>query len=196
MSSIAIERTFPHPREKVWRAVTTQEALATWLMPNDFELRVGHEFTFRTEPAPGFDGIVHCRVLEIEPPSRLVFTWKGGPIDTIVTFRLHEVRGGTRFRMEQSGFEGFKARLVSKMLKSGGRSIYGKKLPEYLDSMPDGPGQEATPTATGRAGSEFTGSELAAIESANAPAQNPKACMNPWTRFLAWVSTQFTKKGT
>jgi hypothetical protein len=31
-------------------------------MPNDFEPRVGHRFTFRTDPVPahGFDGIVRC----------------------------------------------------------------------------------------------------------------------------------------
>lgn len=30
---------------------------------NDFEPRIGHRFQFRTEPAPGFDGVVNCEVL-------------------------------------------------------------------------------------------------------------------------------------
>ncbi len=38
------------------------------VMPNNFEPHVGHEFQFRTKPAPGFDGIVNCVVLEVEPP--------------------------------------------------------------------------------------------------------------------------------
>jgi uncharacterized protein YndB with AHSA1/START domain len=68
---LRIEKVYPHPPAKVWRAITTREALAEWLMENDFELKVGHRFQFRTEPAPGFDGIVNCEVLEIEEERRL-----------------------------------------------------------------------------------------------------------------------------
>jgi hypothetical protein len=41
-------------------------------MPNDLESRVGHQFTFRTDPVPvhGFDGIVRCEVLELVPARR------------------------------------------------------------------------------------------------------------------------------
>ena len=57
--SIRREIVFPQSREVVWRALTDSAALAGWLMPNDFEPRVGHRFTFRTQPNPqaGFDGI-------------------------------------------------------------------------------------------------------------------------------------------
>jgi uncharacterized protein YndB with AHSA1/START domain len=78
MSELRLEATYPHPQERVWQAITDSRALAAWLMPNDFEPVVGHRFTFRTEPAPGFDGIVHCEVLRVEPPRLLSFTWKGG----------------------------------------------------------------------------------------------------------------------
>ena len=33
-----------HPIERVWRALTDREALAQWLMPNDFEPVVGHSW--------------------------------------------------------------------------------------------------------------------------------------------------------
>lgn len=135
MSGFTIDRVYPHPRERVWRALTEPEVLARWLMPNDFQPVLGHEFTFRTEPGPGFDGIVRCRVTEIEPPNRLAFTWVGGPIDTVVTFDLTECQGGTRMVMTQTGFRGFKARLVGTMLKAGSRTIYGKRLPETLDHL-------------------------------------------------------------
>lgn len=62
-TSLRIEKTYPHPRARVWRALVDPELLARWLMPNDFAPRVGHRFTFRTEPGPGFDGIVRCEVL-------------------------------------------------------------------------------------------------------------------------------------
>ena len=48
---------YPHPVDRVWAALTSSEALAAWLMPNDFQPVVGHRFTFRTKPAAGFDGI-------------------------------------------------------------------------------------------------------------------------------------------
>jgi hypothetical protein len=74
--------------EKVWRALTEPELLARWLMPNDIAPIVGHSFTFRTDPAPGFDGLVHCQVEVAQAPTRLVYSWRGGPIDTIVTWTL------------------------------------------------------------------------------------------------------------
>lgn len=138
MSRIVITNTYPHPREAVWEALTTREALAEWLMPNDFEPRVGHRFTFRTDPAPGFDGIVRCEVLRLDAPTGMAFTWVGGPIDTVVTFTLDEVPEGTRLTMEQDGFAGPRAWLVSRMLKSGGREIYGKRLRDYLNGRHPG----------------------------------------------------------
>lgn len=137
MTSIEIERIYPHPPELVWRALTTRELLAEWLMENDFEPVVGHEFTFRTEPGPGFDGIVRCEVLELDAPgtdggANMLLSWRGGPIDTQVRFTVQRVAGGSRLRMEQSGFKGLKAWLVSRLLKSGAKTLYRKKLPALL----------------------------------------------------------------
>jgi uncharacterized protein YndB with AHSA1/START domain len=105
--SIRRELVFPHTREDVWRALTDSATLAEWLMPNDFEPSVGHRFTFRTQPNPqaGFDGIVHCEVLECAPPSRLAYSWAGGGIDTRVTYQLEPDGDGTRVVFEQSGFD-------------------------------------------------------------------------------------------
>jgi uncharacterized protein YndB with AHSA1/START domain len=105
--SIQRELLLPQPREDVWRALTDNARLAEWLMPNDFEPRVGHRFTFRTEPNPqaGFDGIVHCEVLECVAPSRLSYSWAGGGLDTRVSFRLQAEGEGTHLSFEQSGFD-------------------------------------------------------------------------------------------
>jgi uncharacterized protein YndB with AHSA1/START domain len=72
---------YPHPIDQVWAALTSADALASWLMPNDFQPVVGHRFTFRTKPAPGFDGIVRCQVLELDPPRRIAWSQAGGKID-------------------------------------------------------------------------------------------------------------------
>ena len=52
-ASIRTATFFPHPPDKVWRALTDPELLGAWLMPNDFQARVGHRFTFRTDPVQG-----------------------------------------------------------------------------------------------------------------------------------------------
>lgn len=106
--SVRRELVFPQSREDVWRALTDSAALAEWMYPNDFEPRVGHRFTFRVPPNPqaGFDGIVHCEVLECVPPSRLVYSWAGGPVvKTQVAYRLEPNGDGTRLVFEHSGFD-------------------------------------------------------------------------------------------
>jgi uncharacterized protein YndB with AHSA1/START domain len=105
--SIVDEIQFAQPPERVWRALTDSGALERWLMPNDFEPRLGHRFTFRTDPVPPyFDGIVHCEVTELEPPRRLAYTWSGGPLaQTQVRYELEPAGSGTRLRFEHSGFD-------------------------------------------------------------------------------------------
>jgi len=107
--SIVEERLMPHPPEKVWRALTQSTLLAEWLMQNDFQPEVGHRFTFRAKPQPGWTGVTNCEVRIVEPPRRLVYTWGDGTetdsgLKTLVTWTLTPEAGGTRVRMEQSGF--------------------------------------------------------------------------------------------
>lgn len=108
-NTIQRELLIPQPPEHVWRALADSATLAEWMFPNDFEPRLGHRFTFRVPPNPkaGFDGIiVHCEVLECEPPVSLAFSWSaGGLVDTRVSFRLEPEGDGTRVFFEHSGFD-------------------------------------------------------------------------------------------
>lgn len=131
--AIRIEAVYPHPPRRVWTALTDSRAMAEWLMRNDFEPKLGHRFQFRTKPAPGFDGVVHCEVTELDPPHRLAYTWKGGSIDTIVTWTLERVADGTRVKFEQSGFRGVRGTLLRKfVLGPGWRKMLDQKLPKAL----------------------------------------------------------------
>jgi uncharacterized protein YndB with AHSA1/START domain len=125
---IRFEAVYPYPPADVWVALTDSDALADWLMPNDFKPAVGHKFNFRTKPAPGFDGIVHCEVLSLDEPRRMALSWKGGGIDTVVTFDLAAAGNGTRVVMEQSGFRGMRGLMVSNILKPGWRGMIETKL--------------------------------------------------------------------
>ncbi|GAA4918433.1 uncharacterized protein YndB with AHSA1/START domain [Stackebrandtia albiflava] len=104
---IEVDQFVPHPRERVWRALTDPARMARWLMPNDFRLEAGHRFTLTTTPVPrtGFDGVVHCRVLGFTAPEVLRIGWRAGGVDTEVTWRLVREGTGTRVLLVHSGFD-------------------------------------------------------------------------------------------
>ena len=104
--SIAFEFDLHHVPEKVWRALTDPVLLAEWLLPVlDLKLEPGAAFTFKAPPQPGWDGIVHCRFLEIEAQRKLSYTWIVGDMDNVVTFTLTPTAAGTRLSLVQSGFK-------------------------------------------------------------------------------------------
>ena len=103
--TIAFEFDLPHAPAKIWRALTEPKLLAEWLLPVvDLNLTPGAAFTFRRDPMPGWDGIVNCRVLEVDAPRKLRYAWVVGDMDTIVTFTLTPMDSGTRLGLVQSGF--------------------------------------------------------------------------------------------
>jgi uncharacterized protein YndB with AHSA1/START domain len=107
------EVRFAQPPVAVWTALTDPRALAEWLMPNNFAPEVGRVFRFQVDPGPGFSGINECEVLEVNPPRRLVYTWrtlpsnpaKAMPPAMTLTWTLHPDGDGTRLVLEQSGVE-------------------------------------------------------------------------------------------
>jgi uncharacterized protein YndB with AHSA1/START domain len=106
-TAVHVDALLAHPPATVWRALTDPALLASWLMPNDFAPVVGHEFTFRAvpQPAAGFDGVVRCRVLALEPDRLLRISWRGGHLDTTVTWRLVPEGRGTRLLLDHEGFD-------------------------------------------------------------------------------------------
>jgi uncharacterized protein YndB with AHSA1/START domain len=106
---ISLAWDLPHAPAKVWRALTDPALVAQWLMKTDMPAEPGKAFTFRADPMPYWDGIIHSEILELEPQKRLRYTWKGGPgasvLDTVVTWTLEAKDGGTRLQMEHNGFK-------------------------------------------------------------------------------------------
>lgn len=107
-TTLVVERTFPHPQQKLWRALTESQLLAQWMMNNDFEPTPGHKFQFRADPQPNWSGIVDCEVLAVDPPRQLSYNWgvggDGSGMQWVVLWTLTPADGGTHVRMEQSGF--------------------------------------------------------------------------------------------
>jgi uncharacterized protein YndB with AHSA1/START domain len=102
--TLVVERVFPHPQEKLWRALTEGPILAQWLMNNDFKPAVGHKFQFRREPVQNWNGVIDCEVLVVDHMKQLSYSWNSMGLGTVVLWTLTPAEGGTHLRMEQSGF--------------------------------------------------------------------------------------------
>ncbi len=97
--TVVVEREFPYPPEKLWRALTQPHLIEEWLMKSDFLAQAGHRFTFTAEW-----GAVACEVREVEPHKTLSYTWAAHGLESVVTWFLEPTAKGTSLRMEQFGF--------------------------------------------------------------------------------------------
>jgi len=86
------EVRFAHPIERVWSAIVDPAALAQWLMPNDFEPRVGHRFHFDAGPPRG---LIDTEVIEIDAPHRIRLRWMLDGAATTVTITLQAAGDAT-----------------------------------------------------------------------------------------------------
>lgn len=91
--AVRFERTFRHPVERVWRAISDPAELPSWFPSQvEYEPEVGSPMKFTGDPhAPATEG----RLLAWDPPRHLAFSW--GPDELHLT--LEEVDGGCRFEL-------------------------------------------------------------------------------------------------
>ena len=133
--SAVVEREFPHPPEKLWRALTQPHLIQEWLMRSDFAPVVGHRFRMSGD----WGGVLDCEVLEIEPNERLSYTWNFAhedpafDLESVVTFTLSPTGSGTRLRMEQTGFRP-EQKQASGGARIGWQKFFGK-LEQLLERV-------------------------------------------------------------
>jgi uncharacterized protein YndB with AHSA1/START domain len=133
---VKLEAIYPSSPSEVWEALTNPDAVADWLMDTDFKPVVGHQFTFTTEPRPGFNGIIDCEVLAVEPGQRLTYTWNTGQHRTTVTWLLEPHGKGTRLTLLHEGFRGAAGIVPQLILRSGWGRILRTSLPRQLGIAP------------------------------------------------------------
>lgn len=136
ITDIHREVTYPHPRSKVWRALTDPALVERWLMrPEGFTLAVGTRFVLRAKGKQrGWRGFVECEVLAVEPERLLRYSWLGdekGPT-LVVTFRLTDAPGGTRLTLDHTGFEGFGGWVLARLMMGPG---WGKMLTKRIPAL-------------------------------------------------------------
>ncbi len=117
-----ITRTFPHPRERVFRAWTEPEALKQWFAPTDdytttvpvFELRPGGGYRVEMRHKGGNVHTVAGAFREVKAPERLVYTWKWvdqpDAVETLVTVQFRERGGSTEVALTHELFPSEAAR--------------------------------------------------------------------------------------
>jgi uncharacterized protein YndB with AHSA1/START domain len=124
--SLVVEREFPFPPEKIWRALTQPHLIEEWLMKNDFMPIVGYRFNLRSTPRPDVNIVLDCQVRVVEPNKTLSYTWGGLGLESVVTWTLTPTSAGTHLRMEQSGF-----RSDQRQAYGGARSGW----PRFLENL-------------------------------------------------------------
>jgi uncharacterized protein YndB with AHSA1/START domain len=91
-------RIYPHPVERVWRALTESEHIAKWFGEADIELRIGGRARFGPEDEPWFTTVITA--LE---PGRMIEFGAALPRDLpgFIRYELSDVEGGCRMVFTQ-----------------------------------------------------------------------------------------------
>jgi uncharacterized protein YndB with AHSA1/START domain len=103
---ISMQELFPASIDRVWHALTDPGMIERWLMRTDgYEARVGARFILREAPREDCRGRVECEVLELSPPNRMVWSWRGAedPATTRLVIELEADERGTRLTLRHTG---------------------------------------------------------------------------------------------
>jgi len=106
-TALRITRVIDAPIERVFAAWTDPAQMARWFFVQESwsaevanELRVGGAFSIKMRSDEGLELDCTGVYREIEPPTRLVFTWTSYAVtDTRVTVELREVEEGTELTL-------------------------------------------------------------------------------------------------
>jgi uncharacterized protein YndB with AHSA1/START domain len=108
-ATLRFERWYPHPVDRVWRAISDPDEMATWFPSNvEGERRVGSDLVFDDgaqraaadeagEPTRADGPMFRGRVVVHDPPHVFSFTWGG----ELLRFELSPDGDGTRLLFTQ-----------------------------------------------------------------------------------------------
>ena len=115
MSDLVISKTvfLKAPPDHVWRFLTEKDKLALWFYAGESDLKDGSEYRLNTNSL-GKEGDRICwgRVIEFDPPKRLVHTFTHNYLEEVETtciWDLKAVEGGTVLHLRHGGWENFTA---------------------------------------------------------------------------------------
>ena len=130
------------PRDRVWRAITTESEFEQWfgIRIKSGKFQPGVRLEVLTTH-PDYAGIVfHFTVLEMKAPEYFSWRWVPGALEpegeatTLVEFRLEETKSGTLVTIKESGFDqislGYRAKAFED--NTGGWEHQAKSLASYI----------------------------------------------------------------
>jgi uncharacterized protein YndB with AHSA1/START domain len=113
-SELRFTRTFAITQAALWEFWSSEEGLARFFgVERKVEFRPdgAFEIYFLMDNPQGMRGSEGCRILRMEPPLRLAFTWNAPPHlpncrnqRTVVEVRLEALENGTRLTLVHQGF--------------------------------------------------------------------------------------------
>lgn len=113
---LEMSRVFDVPRDEVFRAWTDPVELARWWGPGEFtcpqadvDLRPGGSYRLVMQPKGGDAMVLGGTYREVEPPERLVYTWRWesgwpDPTELVVTVEFRDLGERTEVLLTQEGF--------------------------------------------------------------------------------------------
>lgn len=134
-TNLEVKRVFPAQREQVFRAWTEPRILKKWWGPAgastpvvEIDLRVGGTYRFGMQFPDEEIFFVSGTYLEVQPPERLVFTWRWEKSDmdfgeSQVTIEFHERDGETEVTLRHDGFPNEE---VCRQHEAGWRDFFDK----------------------------------------------------------------------
>jgi uncharacterized protein YndB with AHSA1/START domain len=114
---VELRYTIDAPRAEVFRAWTDPNELRRWWGPGEFtcpeaevDLRPGGSYRLVMQPAAGDPFVLGGTYREVDPPARLVYTWRWetGPAadgsESLVTVEFHDRGDRTELALTHSEF--------------------------------------------------------------------------------------------
>ena len=134
-AEIRHEVELPFPIERVWKALTDGKEMSQWFTYSEIAPVKGHRFRIIGKPQPGWDGMIRCEVLEVDPPRRIVYSWEtttNAPQRVEWTLTPSARGAATVVRLRHSGFAGFSGWALRLMMSRGWLKHLRASLPDWL----------------------------------------------------------------
>lgn len=129
LESITVEQPIGASPDRVWERISTPEGIAVWWATGDIAPVLGHEFTMQM----GKWGEVRCRVIEVEPPRKLAYTFA----DWELHWTIRPEGSGCILTLEHRGFDlnNPQHRFAFDNMGTGWRTLV---LPRLAEGLRDG----------------------------------------------------------
>jgi uncharacterized protein YndB with AHSA1/START domain len=136
---LIVERTLNATAGRIWQALTDNDQMKNWYFKlENFEPRVGFEFSFKGQGSKGEQYVHNCRITAVETEKLLSYTWEydGFEGSSEVSFELFPQGEQTLVRITHTGLETFPHNnpdFDPSSFSKGWNHILGISLKEFVE---------------------------------------------------------------